>query len=193
MKFLRFPDKEQILEHRDRLAQCGVTVREDFCPETLALRASYHPKIREARGKGMIAYVKYRKLVTHRKRDNFNPQHRSRHGSGNGFQRQSSDAPWQQPPPPVQQRPSLLQPPYMQQRPSFQQRPPLHQRPFIPPHSQQYPPLPQRPPLLQPPSLQQRPPLQQRPSMQQGPPMQQPHLQQSPIADPPVLACIMRP
>ena len=65
VKFLRFPDKEHILNSRKQFITRGVTVREDFSNETFALRASFSPKIKEERDMGKIAYVKYRKVVSY--------------------------------------------------------------------------------------------------------------------------------
>ena len=65
VKFLRFPDKEEILQNKGRLDNSGVTIREDFCGETLVHRASYSDTIRDARANGLIAYMKYRTYVEH--------------------------------------------------------------------------------------------------------------------------------
>ena len=68
VKFLRFTDKDFILNNRKRFAPVNVSVREDFSSDTKELRASFYPKIQEARSKGMIAYAKYRTMVSHRPR-----------------------------------------------------------------------------------------------------------------------------
>ena len=65
VKFLRFPDKEMILCNKQRLHQRNIQIREDFCPDTMALRASLFPRIKAEREKNNIAYVRYRRLVCH--------------------------------------------------------------------------------------------------------------------------------
>ena len=72
VKFLRYPDKEEILSKRKQFLTKGVTIREDFSSETFALRASYHDQVKEARKKGKVAYVKYRKVVSHYPRNRSN-------------------------------------------------------------------------------------------------------------------------
>ena len=69
VKFLRYPDKEFILNNRHRLSSSGIVVKEDFCEDTAALRASFHDEIKEAREEGLIAYAKYRTLVKHPPRE----------------------------------------------------------------------------------------------------------------------------
>ena len=65
VKFLRFPDKEFILKNKNRLQANNIQIREDYCADTMGLRASFHKKIQEDRKKGNIAYARYRTLVSH--------------------------------------------------------------------------------------------------------------------------------
>ena len=64
IKFLKYPDKDFILNNRSRFPD-GITIREDFSADTMELRASFSSDIKQYREEGLIAYARYRTLVCH--------------------------------------------------------------------------------------------------------------------------------
>ena len=65
--FLRFKDKQKILQNAKKLKDTGIYAYEDFSNETMEVRKSLREKVLEYRRQGKYAYLNYRKIVV---RDN---------------------------------------------------------------------------------------------------------------------------
>lgn len=71
VKFLNYKDRELILKRRKELKKTapGVYINEDFSEAVRQKRRDLLPKLREARDRGDIAYLRYDRLVTHPPRE----------------------------------------------------------------------------------------------------------------------------
>ncbi len=67
VKFLNFKDKELILKKAKelRISAPGVYINEDFSDAVREIRKELLPKLKEARDRGNIAYLRYDQLVAH--------------------------------------------------------------------------------------------------------------------------------
>ena len=57
-RFLRFKDKQKILQNSKKLKDTGIILYEDFCSDTMELR-----KLLWEKGKGKYAYLNYRTIA----------------------------------------------------------------------------------------------------------------------------------
>ena len=78
IKFNNMTQKENVLKKRKNLKGQPLYVNEDYCKNTIEIRKSLLPKVKEARQKGMFAYINYRELIVKPARDT------NRHLSSNG-------------------------------------------------------------------------------------------------------------
>ena len=65
--FLRFKDKQKILQNAKKLKDTGIYAYDDFSNETMEVRKSLQEKVLDYRRQGKYAYLNYRKIVV---RDN---------------------------------------------------------------------------------------------------------------------------
>ena len=56
-------DRDEIMKSTKKLKNSGIYINEDFCEATLKIRKGLFPKVKEAREKGFIAYIRRRTLV----------------------------------------------------------------------------------------------------------------------------------
>ena len=59
-RFLRFKDKQKILQNAKKLKDTGVFLHDDFCSDTMELRKSLWEKESEYRRQGKYASQNYR-------------------------------------------------------------------------------------------------------------------------------------
>ena len=62
-RFLRFKDKQKILQNAKKLKDAGIVIYEDFCSDTMKLRKSLWEKVLEYRRQGKYTYLNYRTIV----------------------------------------------------------------------------------------------------------------------------------
>ena len=65
VKLLRYKDREAILQRAKSLRGTKIFINEDFTDAVRQKRKELMPKLRAAREKGDIAYLRYDKLVVH--------------------------------------------------------------------------------------------------------------------------------
>ena len=70
MKFSNIEQKEAVLRNKKNLKGLTLFINEDYCKNTVEIRKKLFPKVREARQKGMQAYVNYRDLIIRPAREN---------------------------------------------------------------------------------------------------------------------------
>ena len=63
-KLKKASDRDTIMRSTRKLKDSGIFINEDFCEATMKIRKELFPKVKEARDKGLIAYIKGRSLVT---------------------------------------------------------------------------------------------------------------------------------
>ena len=64
-KILNFQDKNKILKKASRLKGSGIYISEDFSSQTMQIRKSLWPKVKELREQGKYAIIKYDRIVSH--------------------------------------------------------------------------------------------------------------------------------
>ena len=64
LKLLDFKDKEKVLSKRKKLTNTNIFINEDFCKETVEIRKSLMPKVKELREQGKYAIISYDKIVS---------------------------------------------------------------------------------------------------------------------------------
>ena len=62
-RFLRFKDKQKILQNAKELKDTGMFIYEDFCSNTMELQKSLWEKGLEYRRQGKYAYLSYRTIA----------------------------------------------------------------------------------------------------------------------------------
>ena len=62
-RFLRFKDKQKILQNAKKINDTGIFINEDFCSDTMELRKSLWEKVLEHHRQGNCAYLNYRTIV----------------------------------------------------------------------------------------------------------------------------------
>ena len=62
-RFLRFKDKQKIIQNAKKLKDTGIFTFEDFCSDTMELRKSLWEKVLEYRRQGRYAYLNYRTIA----------------------------------------------------------------------------------------------------------------------------------
>lgn len=68
MKLLRFKDKEEILKSGKKLKGTKIFINEDFTDDVRQKRMELRLKLKEARDKGQIAYLRYDQLIVNQPR-----------------------------------------------------------------------------------------------------------------------------
>lgn len=76
-KFLCFKDRESIFKNGKNLKGSGIYVREDYSTRIAEKRRQLLPEMYEARKKGLIAFLRYDKLIVHRRKSQDQLQHSS--------------------------------------------------------------------------------------------------------------------
>ena len=64
-KFANHKIRNAVLNERKQLKGTNIFIREDFSDKVLDKRRELVPKMFEARRNGMVAYLRYDKLITH--------------------------------------------------------------------------------------------------------------------------------
>ena len=62
-RFIRFKDKQKILQNAKKLKDTGIFTYENFCSDTMELRKLLWEKVLEYRRQGKYAYLNYRTIV----------------------------------------------------------------------------------------------------------------------------------
>ena len=62
-RFLRFKDKQKVLQNAKKLKDTGIIIYEDFCGDTMELQKSLWEKVLEYHQQGKYAYLNYRTIV----------------------------------------------------------------------------------------------------------------------------------